>query len=335
MSDYLKSIGAEMNNAYVQQTIDNSVFRAAGLYSKEEIRKAKYNNFSRFGRILDPYGRLNDTREYLFFVKPDLHICDTGSQGLMLNPELQNNFYLTDFVKKYPNVAKQLQYSVSNGNPFANLLSFGVNSNLEIPGSEATTMDTPHNIFGVGYEYLGDSLSSDINPTFSLEFIDSKELEIYHFFKAYSEYHKERLSGLVTPPNRNYTFKKRLHNVMGIYKLLVDEDMETLIYWAYFWGVYPLSVPREAFSDPTFQDGLTFSINFKSAFFDDLDPGILVEFNKKMQPLIAGKKAMSPITGTGMDVNMNGDLPVGCQILQTTPETGKDGRSKYKIKWYA
>lgn len=278
-----------------------------GLYSKEIINNAKFNNYSRFGRVLDPYGRLNDTREYLFFVKPNLHILYTGiedgdpeysANGLTLNPELNNNRYFRDLIYRRPDVVRSLVKNAPGttaNDPFCHLLSFTVNSSLDVPGTEFSTMDVPGNIFGTSYEYLGNTESSDENPTFSLEFLDSKTLDTYHFFRAYSEYQNERKSGLVSPPSRSYWQYKRLHNTMGVYKFLVDEDMETIIYYAYFWGVMPTSVPREAFSDPSFPEGLTFSVNFKAAFFEDLDPRILESFNTLMSPLVTDKDNWLPV----------------------------------------
>ena len=73
---------------------------------------------------------------------------------------------------------------------------------------------------------------------------------------------------------------------MGIYKFIVAEDMETIIYYAYFWGVFPTSTPREVFGDPLFSDGLTFTVNFKAAFMEDMNPVILKQFNQLMQPLL-------------------------------------------------
>lgn len=312
-------------------------FRNAGIYTKEEINRAKYNNFSRFGRVLDGPGRLSNTSEYLFFVKPDLHIVEPGNQQMILNPELASNDYFIDLVRRYPEVVRELQKSApGNNGSFGHLLSFCVNSSLDLPGIEAGTMDGPANMFGTSIEYLGDAEDSDKAPTFSLEFIDSKDLEVYHFFKAYQEYQIARKMGVVTPPERGkYTFKRKLHNVMGCYKFLVGEDMETIIYWAYFWGVMPLSAPREAFSDPNFPDGNTFSVNFKAGFVDDSKPILLQEFNRKMEPIVKGKSKI-PIHELNPDGSPNhmgtisGILPSGAYIRQTTGP----GRPKYKLEWY-
>jgi len=322
--------------------LNDQFMSSVGLYSNNELEKARFSKYSRFGRPLDPYGKLNDCREYLFFVKPDLHIAvpakevgivdevvniqtDNGRRkktrmkvaksesvynlglssggslysksldtynNLTLNPQLDNNSYFRELITSHPNVIRQLQRSApgtdnfSTVDPFCHLLSFSVNSYLEMPGSEASTLDNPSTIFGTSYEYLKDAEEADENPSFSLEFLDNKYLDTYHFFKAYTEYHIARKSGLVTPPSRDYYRYKRLHNTMGIYKFIVAEDMETIIYYAYFWGVFPTSCPRETFSDPLFNDGLTFSVSFKSAFMEDMNPIILKQFNKLMGNVI-------------------------------------------------
>lgn len=289
--------------------LNDQVFNAAGLYSKSDINQARFSRFSRFGRILDPYGRLNPCREYLFFVKPDLHIVVPDglisnpvysinsfakdelytANGLTMNPQLTNNPYFQDLINFRPNVVKELQYSAQTKdhiNPFGHLLSFSVSSSLQLGSSTAETLDNPATVYGTTYKYLRDSEASDEEYSFSLEFVDNKNLDTYHFFKAYSEYHIARKTGFVTPPNYDYYRYKRLHNTMGIYKFIVSEDAETLIYWAYLWGVYPTTVPRDAFSDPTFSDGLTFSVDFNAAFIEDMNPVILYQFNNLMKPVM-------------------------------------------------
>ena len=357
--------GKERGTIYSAATnLQDKMFNSVGLYSSEQINKAKYNSYSRFGRVLDPHNKLNDTREYLFFVKPDLHICynenstdvysgtdikNLGNEinGLKLNPQLQDNIYFSWLLAKRPDVVKQLQHSIAK-NPFSTLLSFTVSNNLDLPSVDSTTLDTPNTIFGSNIEYLKDSETSDENPSFSLEFMDSKKLEVYHFFKAYSEYHKVRKSGMVTPPSTNYYKYKRLHNTMGVFKFLVDEDMETIRYYAYYWGVFPTNVPREAFSDPNFENGLTFTINFKAAFVEDSDPRILVHFNNLMKKVVGNKNMASKdwmriveesvpdfndqymgktVNNTsGTTKTINGDLASGALVDMTSDE--------YKLRWY-
>lgn len=313
--------------------VKDDLMNSVGLYSKQDIQYARFNKYSRFGRVLDPYGRVNPGREYLFFVKPDLHICvPSGSDGsiysysgvsmanayqangLRLNPQLDNNPYFRDLIDTHPNVIKELQYSAVTGNdPFGHLLSFSVNSSLQLDSSNARTLDNPATMYGTTYNYLMDSAGSDQGyEGISLEFIDDKDLDVYHFFKAYSEYHIARKSGLVTPPDTSYYTYKRLHNTMGCYKFIVAEDMETIIYYAYLWGLFPTSCPREAFSDPNFSDGLTFSVSFEAAFIEDMNPMVLYQFNKLM------------LNGALANVNKNNWLPVIKQNRQTDYYQGRN-----------
>ena len=363
--------GADVGvNFGLDANLGDSTFNSVGIYSSDDINENKYKKYSRFGRVLDPHNKLNDTREYLFFVKPDLHICynehatniygkldkseSFSANGLTLNPQLQDNPYFVWLISKRPEVAKQLQYSLDKADPFCNLLSFTVNNSLDLPSVDSSTLDTPNTIFGSNIEYLKDSETSDENRDFSLEFVDSKKLEVYHFFKAYSEYHKVRKSGLVTPPDQVYYQYKMLHNIMGVFKFLVDEDMETIRYYAYYWGVFPTNVPREAFSDPSFDNGLSFSINFKSAFIEDNDPRILLHFNDLMTKRIGvvdlAKKDWMPIVKQNFVKGVSNYEPALDTLRQDNVTSGGTalingelargayvdmrGGGEFKLRWY-
>lgn len=385
--------------------LDDDTMHSVGLYSKEEIDSTRIDKFARFGRPINIPGRLNPGREYLFFVKPDLHICvpenykpalqtllaqskneekksqnpktkqdeeqrkslisdvakvlnvvshpvttaknffsdaadaakkyakntmdsvfdtfrwnkdddqpskrpsqpsenvcvyqfsntvdseyiNSMKDDLWINPQLYSNGYFRNLIETHPDVVKQLQYSLDETNPFACILSGTSSGFLSLSSSSAKTLDTARTIFGNTYNYLQDSEASDNAQSFDVEFVDTKHLDVFNFFKAYNEYHIARKSGLVTPPSLDYYSYRRLHNAMGVYKFIVAEDMTTLLYWAYFWGVIPTSYPRDAFSDPSFNDGLTFAINFEAAFIDDLNPTILGNFNYLMGAKLLGK----------------------------------------------
>lgn len=337
--------------------VSDDMLNSKGIYSRKDINDARWNRFSRFGRVLDPYGKLNPCREYLFFVKPDLHICVPSGKstsdsiykisgassnatykrnGLTLNPQLTNNPYFKDIIASHPGVIKELQYSVNPSEPFSHLLSFTCSSFLPLDSSEASTLDNPATIFGTSYDYIKDSEASDEKYSFQLEFVDDSYLNTYHFFKGYSEYHIARKTGLVTPPSMNYYKYKRLHNTMGIYKFIVAEDMETIIYWAYLWGVYPKSCPRDAFQDPTFSDGLTFSVSFDAAFIEDMNPTILEQFNKLMKPVITNHGCSTskylPIINPNTN-DLEGKLPIGA--LVDSARINNEPRLKYRLRWYA
>ena len=124
---------------------------------------------------------------------------------------------------------------------------------------------------------------------FSLEFKDTKWLDTYMMFKAYEEYETLKHHGVVRPW-KGYIENKIIHDQFAIYKFLVGEDMETIIYYAKFYGVMPKSLPRDTFSTANFDNGLSYSIDFRAAFFEDMKPEIIYDFNALSKPFYDTEK---------------------------------------------
>ena len=318
--DILKSSNSSFKDSYFDKQLNMN-----GLYKRNEIDV--YNKIYRFGRF-DPYNALQDTREYLFFTKPDLHIMEqkTGK----LNSEIKNIPFFTELKAKYPDIIYQLQSSADPyNNPFCLLLTNMVNSNLDMPSLQSTSIDTATNVFGTSYEYRGSSEASDDNFDFSLEFRDTSHLDVYHFFRAYEEYETLKNHGLVSPM-KWYITNRVLHDQIGIYKFLVDADCQTIIYYAYFCGVMFKSLPRDAFSNPNFSEGLTFSIDMKAAFVEDMNPLILRDFNyisKSYRNSNTSKE--SPLYDFTLG-GLNG-TPAVCPYISEC--TDISNRKRYALKW--
>lgn len=259
-------------------TVFDKLIKANGIHNSS--KSGFYNKFARFS-YLDPYNLLTTTKEYIFITKPDLHIFDDKT-GTVLSDELKNIPIWKDAFDRYRDVLKQLQYSVNDEyDPFVNILSNSVASNLDLPGISANEVETNENIYGTHMMYRRSSLTTDEHHDFSLEFQDTKYLEVYQWFKLYDEYCKLKDLGMVTPVSDTYTINRILYDQMAIYKFVVGEDGESLIYWAKIWGVYPKSVPRDSISDlESMNSGIKFSVNFHGIFVDDLDPTILSEFDQ-------------------------------------------------------
>lgn len=291
----LPTVGVESGvfSTNISNTNDMGLlFQANNLYNRSDIDW--YRKFNRFG-VLDPYNALTNTREYLFFTKPDLHICEPGTTTL--NPELANNEFFVEMFNRYPEIIAQLQKSIYDkkstvSNPFMTVLSNSVKNKLDMPEISANTIDTAATIFGTSINYRGDAFNSGEKYEFSLEFEDTKYLELYHLFKAIEEYSQLKKFGIVTPPNVNkvkadengyafsqYIQNKELHDQFSIYKFIVDEDYQDIIYYAMFVGVFAKSVPREVFSDIDPNGGLRYNIQFEAQFVDDMKPYILADFN--------------------------------------------------------
>ena len=212
---------------------------------------------------------------------------------------------------------------------------------MDIPSLSATSVDTATNMFGVGFSYRGSSEESDDQVEFSLEFKDTKYLDVYYYFKCYEEYENEKHHGTIAPA-RPYIMNKIIHDQFAIYKFIVGEDMETIVYWGKFFGVMPMSLPRDTFSTDNFENGLTYSINFKAAFYEDMRPEILSEFNN------LGQEFWDYLGKNGFDIGLynpylgrtDGRWPKCAHVEYIDGTNGIDKRAqrspynyRYKLAW--
>ena len=246
--------------------------------------------FYRFG-YLNPSDAVGNTREYLFFTRPDLHIFDNTDKALY--KPLSNIRFWQEMFDYRRDVLEQM---CTNGpkaprnNKMNYLLSNQVSSSLDVPTNESNMIDTAANIYGVSLSYRGSSEGSDDNFDFSLEFKDNRNLDVFYFFKAYEEYETLKHHGIVKP-RKYYLQNKVLHDQFAIYKFIVDEDMTTILYYCKYYGVVPKNMPRDVFSNVNFENGITYTVNFHAQFFEDVDPKIIADFNGWM---LNYNKAYSP-----------------------------------------
>lgn len=275
-------------------TLMKHIMHSANQYTNSEIKNRLYTQTFRFG-LRDTYGVLGSAREYLFFTKPDLHIFQADDNNRNVDTSLLNNglksipFWSELATYRSETTLKSLQLARDTNDPFNHLLQNMVKSNLDVPGLTSETIDTPTNMYGVGYSYRGSSEASDDNPTFSLEFKDNRFLDVFTFFKAYEEYETLKHHGVVEP-QMPYIMNKIIHDQFSIYKFIVADDMETIIYYGKMYGVMPVSLPRDVFSNPQFDDGISFTVDFKAAFYEDMKIDILADFNELGSALYNAQK---------------------------------------------
>lgn len=276
-------------------TLDiDSIARSHGIYTKSDIARLKKDRFNVRSAAIDPYSYVIRSHEILFFTKFDLSIVKTykDATALEINPDLANDAYFARLIEMYPNVVRGLQASApsegmgvdsTGGYPFINLLTYYCKGGLSLPSVSAESISTPTNAYGTNYTYRGSGEGADDSISFSLEFNDGPDLELYQFLKAYDRYEQFKSHGLVSPAPK-YIENRVLHDQGGVFKFTLADDMSTILHYAYMWGVYPNNVPREAFDQPI-DGGLSYSVDFKAAFVDDMDPVILSDFNFFTQDL--------------------------------------------------
>ncbi len=296
----------------------------------------------RFG-LSNPYGAISSAREFLFFTKPDLHIIKNVSisSNAVLNDGLGSYFW-KDMLDNKKRIISCLQGSYNNyfagsytSDPFNHLLQNTVVSNLDVPGLNSNSIETSTNTFGVSISYRGSSEDSDDNPEFSLEFKDDRYLNVYTFFRAYEEYETLKKHGLIEP-QANYRKNKIINDQFAIYKIIVDEDMETILYWGKYYGVYPVSLPRDAFNSPNFQDGISFTINFKAAFYEDMRPEILYDFNALTRSMWNNKAYHRIDIYNDIIGRIDGRLPIFAYVERVEGDLRAQqnpNRYYYKLAW--
>ena len=258
-----------------------------GIGAGRVTQKEKYEKFARYER-LDPNNWMGFTKEFIFFTTPDLQLFN----GATLNPSIANNSLIVEASKRYNDVLQSLSYSAC-GRPFVNLLSNYKRSNVDLPDiTTASDYETSKNILGSSIFYRGTSYESDENHEFSVEFEDTKYLEVYMWFRLFDEYERMKHYGLVDFVDDRYLNGKIIHDQMAMYKFIIGEDGESIIHYSKFIGVYPKNVPRSTFSDLPADGNVKFTINFKAAYVEDMDPNIILDFNEIAKKIPAGDPSL-------------------------------------------
>ena len=296
--DYDEDEDTPRNDSYnaIRADIDDDTsllrktMRSAGIYSPLDMRY--WTTFYRIPR-LDPYNIVEGVTEYDFFTKPDINILNAGN--------------LSDDCQKIPyfnylwncgyrdTVLENLDYSNSDKScPFVRILSNRRTSNIDIPDISVDDYETAQNMYGTKVYYPKSSLQSDENSEFTVEFEDTRFLDIYNYFKAWDYFRRLKWLGLVSPSEKNI-FNKILSDHISVYKFLIDNDGETIIHYSKWTGVYPKSISRSAFSEIQSSGPLKITVGFKSSgWFEDMSPNILTDFNA----LIVGWLTSGAIDGT-------------------------------------
>lgn len=281
------SFNGENNIDGIEHTLAANKF-----FPKDRIRV--YDKISRYGYI-PIYETEQVCKEYLFFTKPDLNIFGDDKHTSFgydteLNSYLANIPFFVESNQRNKDALRQLQYSVKDSygvnNPFMYVLSNAVTSKLDLPGISADSKESTSNIMGTAIQYRGHSYKSDNGYDFSLSFTDTAYLDIYTMVKAYDEYMRLLKTGEVRPI-RKYIENRIISEQFSIYKFLISEDGETILYYAKLTGCYFTDVPRSDMSDPG-NDGFKYSLSFHAQFVEDSNPMILEEFNR----ISPGRKSM-------------------------------------------
>ena len=325
------------NDVEIKRVIQN-----LGIVDREESdgkHPILHTHFDRNGCV-DPYNGFVGSKEYVFFTRPDLHLFEDIDEAAGLNPEIAKLPLFADLYDRYPYAFEVLQSSsMKLSSPFITLLTNTIASPIEVPDISARDIETGTNAYGTNIHYRGTSHPSDENCSLSTEFTDNRFLEVFSLFKLYDEYEKQKLLGYITPRTLTYIQNRILSDQIAIFKIIVAEDGESILYMAKYTGCIPNNVPTSVFSDLTSVRGnFNFSINWHAHFFEDFDLDILSDFNTIVRPYIETKGQQyydhdipiyDPVTKmiNGQWANIPYIYDAG------TSKSRHENMRRYKLKW--
>lgn len=302
-----------------------------------------------FNRMQFPnhHNKVDGTREYIFFTKPDLNIMHSQDT---LNAALAGYPFWIEMKNSYRRIISDLQISATRPSiqedkqQFIPLLTNAIAGTLDLPSITADTTETGSTIYGTEIQYRKGSMKSDESFDFSLEMVDNPYLEVYHFFKMYDEYETLKDLGIVGPASTitldgktytsSYIRNKILHDQIAIFRFLVNENDMGIIHYSKLVGCFPKSVPREAMSQ--ISPGLIkYTIDWHAQFIEDMNPLILEEFNSLCIKYLGGEvtdinKFIDPYNKRIGDIN--GSFANCPYIIYADDPSSPTGR-KYKLMW--
>ena len=240
-----------------------------------------YINMARkYNRFKQPIPDDSITRGFMhvFFVRPDCNF------PLKSNPDKYAQVIKSDpkylyVAKRRPDIVKQLVRKPDGyKGEFMNLLSNEVKGFAPI--DESLSVDTygkTRGGYSVAFARIKDS---GLGGTFSITYTDTREMDILETHKLWIDYINNVYHG-VWSPKIGHQINKELDYATAMYVILTAEDFETVVYWAKYYGVFPVNVPYSSlqwtYGSPITNPDL--SVTYQYSWCRVKDPGSIAEFN--------------------------------------------------------
>lgn len=233
---------------------------------------SSYNRF----KLANPNDVLTRGFPHVFFTRPDCNFFDSSNKTKLRNRAASD-----------PNVS----YAHAHKPELLNMLSQVSDTDWNwLLSNKATSFQTSDESIGndtYGTTYHKNSIAygksnreSKAAGSFSIDFADTKDLDILHLTKLWTDYIDKVYHG-VWKPKRKYIWGKILDYACSCYYIITAEDGETIIFWSKYYGVFPVNIPSSSYSwnagSPIFQQNL--NITFQYSFKEDFNPAAMVEFN--------------------------------------------------------
>ena len=247
-------------------------------YDVHSIRKNFTNittHYNRF-KLANPEETLSRGFVHIFFTRPDLNVFTEAGK---VTAQADADPFFNYVYKNKPGLAEQLV--LHNGEPhdFMWLLSNKAGS-FQINDENLEVGDYGKTFQGHSIQFARTNERSKIGGTFDISYTDGRDLEILMLHKLWIQYASNVYHGRWIPRNK-YMWKRILDYACSVYVIITAEDFETILYWAKYYGVFPINVPYSAlsWSEGSILAKPSYNITYQYSWSDIFNPIGLTEFN--------------------------------------------------------
>lgn len=267
-----KDLLGELTNPTDEEIIKNN----HNINHKRMYNVAFLNRF----KVKYPNELLRTPIAYIFMTRPDLNILENN----IITPDADK---VPELYQAYADY-KYLLYGVTHNNGVGFVRSPFINVNTNY-AENFTTQDIVMKTKTYGETFLGykmelpeNSIESTSTGSFSIKYVDNRNLEVYRTNKVWFDYIKNVKLGRVKPRDKH---KKAgvIDFESTLFYFLLAEDGMTIKHCAKYYGVYPTNIPDSVFSWSRSDSGskkMEFDIEYHYDSFESHDfYTICSEFN--------------------------------------------------------
>ena len=286
------------------------------IQSYKKLYNKLMSSYNRF-KLANPNDVLSRGFPHVFFTRPD---CNFFSSKNKLVKNVSSNPNVSYAFAHKPELLEML--SQTSNNDWNWLLSNKASS------FQTSDESIGNDVYGTTFHknsiaYGKSNRESKAAGSISIEFADTKELDILHLMKLWTDYIDKVYHGNWRPKSK-YIWKKILDYACSCYYIITAEDGETIIFWSKYYGVFPVNVPSSAYSwstgSPIQQQSL--NITFQYSFKEDFNPATMVEFN--MNSKIKDLDRISYVDTYNPNLGTTGYTWVGKPFIELQSKTNGD-----------
>lgn len=277
-------------------------------YSQTRLSR-EFNNF--FINRKPPNDPAINGFNYLFFTSPDLPLSQAAFANKNIKYNVPEALAVNGRYLKLPSEGDSI-YSTAmvhtlsgEGNVW---MPFFTNRAASAPGAaqELATIDYAET--WNKYKIVLGTTTKDtrIGGTFGLELYEDQNLTTSKMLNLWidcieGEYLGDVISSYALASDFGAIQNMYIDNMCSVYHFAVRPDGKTLIYWAKYTGVFPLTKPYDVFQSKDGEPNIipTVQANFQFSYKEDMEIAILREFNSLMG------NANSIVSDRGMGTSEN------------------------------